>query len=303
MGILKLHYPVCTLKGETILPAGTRLTDEIISKAASSGLKEDVEKFPVLDFGTVRQDIFYYIDSMPAYRRVFGSVNKRRSLLELMKDVRFPKPLLETLDYFKQYDAFTYRHMLMVFALTTHLAGEFLGDYREVINEAIAGPFHDIGKICIPLEVLKKEHPLTKEELTLLRHHTIAGYILLIYYFKDTENFAAQVARDHHEKCDGSGYPNGVNLDNILVEIVAVSDMYDAILSPRPYRPTPYVNRTALEEITRMAEKGEIKWEILRALIASNRSSKPHHTDCVVSKEKRGSPPADNFYGVYADDD
>ncbi|MDY6951474.1 MAG: hypothetical protein SWE60_08180, partial [Thermodesulfobacteriota bacterium] len=86
-----------------------------------------------------------------------------------------------------------------------------------------------------------------------------------------------------------------------LVEIVVASDVYDALISKRPYRATSYDNRTALEEITALAETNQISWDVVKALIARNRASKPHYSECVVSAEKRGTPPSDSAYGVIAD--
>jgi HD-GYP domain-containing protein (c-di-GMP phosphodiesterase class II) len=171
------------------------------------------------------------------------------------------------------------------------------------MQEIMAGPTHDIGKISIPLEVLQKTDPLTRTERAILEHHAVAGLVLLSYYFQDNQSIAAKVARDHHERRDGSGYPLGRRLTDQLVEIVAVSDIYDALISPRPYRPTSYDNRTALEEITELAHQGKLGWEVVQALVARNRKSKPHYHECTVSSEKRGIPPANNHYGVMAAED
>ena len=85
-----------------------------------------------------------------------------------------------------------------------------------------------------------------------------------------------------------------------MVEIVAVSDIYDALVSPRPYRPLSYDNRSALEEIVTMAEQTQLRWKVVKALIALNRKNKPHPRDCVISREKRGTPPPDNNFGMTA---
>jgi len=109
-----------------------------------------------------------------------------------------------------------------------------------------------------------------------------------------------EVARDHHERRYGSGYPLGARLEDRLVEIVAVSDIYDALISPRPYRPVSYDNRSALEELTEIADRGVIGWDVLTLLVALNRRDKPHIAECHVSMEKRGRPPAGNVYGITA---
>ena len=83
-----------------------------------------------------------------------------------------------------------------------------------------------------------------------------------------------------------------------MVELVIVSDVYDALISPRPYRPESYDNRTALEELTRQAAAGIISETVARVLVALNRRSQPHFSQCVVSTERRGTPPSKNVYGV-----
>ena len=70
---------------------------------------------------------------------------------------------------------------------------------------------------------------------------------------------------------------------------------------PRSYRPVSFDNRSALEELTKMAEQGQIGWDVLKALIAQNRLDKPEYKDIAVSREKRGSAPRGNLYGKIID--
>ncbi len=135
-----------------------------------------------------------------------------------------------------------------------------------------------------------------------IEHHAVAGYVLLGYYCKGTQPLACKVAFDHHERRDASGYPRGIPLKDSLVEIIAVSDIYDALIKPRPYRSGPYDNRTALEEITKMAEQNKIGWDVVKALIARNRKSRPDLAEIKISAEKRGAPPSYNVYGIIADE-
>jgi len=85
-----------------------------------------------------------------------------------------------------------------------------------------------------------------------------------------------------------------------MIEIISVCDIYDALLSPRPHRPIPYDNRTALEEITEMAEKGKIGWEVVQALVSYSRKDKPSFQECKVSVEKRGVLRADDLRRIDA---
>ncbi len=150
------------------------------------------------------------------------------------------------------------------------------------------------------MHLLKKETLLTRAERGKIDHHMAAGYVMLSCFYGDHRHPAAIVARDHHERRDGSGMPAGIKLRRLMVETVIVCDIYDALISSRSYRPDPYDNRTALEEITRLAEMKKIGWKALRSLVALNRKAKPEPRQVTVSIEKRGSPPEHNNYGVFA---
>jgi HD-GYP domain-containing protein (c-di-GMP phosphodiesterase class II) len=255
----------------------------------------------VLRHASVKEDLLHFLNQ-PPYHVIFADQRHVAEVLDLIDAVEVIVPVLQSLDYFKQHDFNTYRHILVVSALSTLLAKDVVPDYQDRIHEAATGPAHDFGKICVPLHILKKADPLTRSERNILKQHTVAGYVLLTYYFKDSQGLAAKVARDHHERKDASGYPRGISLKDPMVEIVTVCDIYDALISPRPYRPIAYDNRTALEEITAMCERNEIGWEVVKALVARNRKDRPHYSDCLVSREKRGAPPPGNVHGITAEE-
>ncbi|MBM3957040.1 MAG: response regulator [Gemmatimonadetes bacterium] len=103
----------------------------------------------------------------------------------------------------------------------------------------LAAPMHDVGKIGIPDAVLRKPGPLSETESTVMRTHTTIGAQVL--YNPDVEllRLAAEIARSHHERWDGSGYPEGLGGPDIPVagRVVAVVDVYDALTHNRVYRP------------------------------------------------------------------
>jgi HD-GYP domain-containing protein (c-di-GMP phosphodiesterase class II) len=259
-------------------------------------------RVPILEYGMIRQDLLTCIREGP-YRLIFDDPSTLEEILRLSAKTQIALPLIKSLDYFKEHDPYTYLHILRVFALSTLLARTLVKDAQALHLETTAGPLHDVGKVCVPLRVLKKTDPLTRAERKILEHHTLAGYVLLAYYLRDREGFLAKVAKEHHERKDGSGYPEGMVLEDPNVEIIVVADLYDALISSRPYRPTAYDNRTALEEITRMASRGELSWEVVKALVAINRRTKPRYDECVVSTEERGTPPEENVYGIVVDED
>jgi HD-GYP domain-containing protein (c-di-GMP phosphodiesterase class II) len=303
MGEYKLEFAVRTLEGKELLPAGTILNEGLLKELSASCSRPETKSASLLEYGTIKQDLMDFF-CQPPYDAIFCDKEQIDAIFETVRDASQPLPVLEALDFFRRDDFYTYRHMLLVFALSIQLARELLliGDHRDLMRAAFASPAHDFGKICVPMDVLKKKNPLTLEQRHMLEHHALAGYVLLRYYNRDVSQLSARIARDHHERKDGSGYPLGIRLEERVVEVVLVSDVYDALISPRPYRPSPYNNRTALEEICQKAEQGKMSWDVVKALVAVNRKARPHYSQCDVSKEKRGSPPPGNAYGITADD-
>lgn len=299
---LVLQFPVHTLSQEVLLSEGTVLSEDCLRELArSAGRKEDRE-ISFLGYGSIRRDIASFM-RQDVYRHIFGERDENRNILGLMEQIRTPRAVLDILRYFRGNDPYTYRHILIVSALTCLFVTGLSDDVRRSFPEISAGPLHDLGKVSVPLDLLRAGKPLRRSERAYLEHHTLAGFALLAYFLRDAKKFSCLVARDHHERGDGSGYPRGIRLEDRMLEIVVVCDVYDALISSRPYRKRSFDNRTAIEELTTMAEQGKIGWEVVRFLVSRNRKGRPPMEECTVSREKRGIPPDGNLYGVVLDDD
>jgi len=149
------------------------------------------------------------------------------------------------------YHAGTAEHSERVGAMARAVGVELalVGDVLEVLHWA--GLLHDIGKLAVPEEILNKRGRLTSQEWEVIRRHPSVGGDLLRTISPGLEPVAAAV-RAHHERWDGSGYPDGLAGRGIpqAGRIVAVADVYDALTHPRSYRPEAFASRAAIEHLT-----------------------------------------------------
>ncbi len=145
-------------------------------------------------------------------------------------------------------DLYISGHQQRVTDIACNIAKEMKLDEENIEGIKMAGLIHDIGKIYIPTEILSKQGKLTSAEFDMIKTHPQVGYNIL----KDIE-FPwpiAQIIYQHHERINGSGYPQGLTGEKILIEakIIAVADVVEAISSDRPYRPSLGLDK-ALAEI------------------------------------------------------
>ena len=144
-------------------------------------------------------------------------------------------------------DPYTAGHQQRVAKLATAIARELNISEEQIEGIRVAGILHDIGKISVPAEILSKPGHLRKNEFNLVKDHSEVGYSLLkaIAFSQPV----AQIVLQHHERMDGSGYPNGLTGDNIMIEarIMGIADVIESMSSHRPYRPAYNIDKALLE--------------------------------------------------------
>ncbi len=165
----------------------------------------------------------------------------------LLPDNSTPLGVLDMLNHMRNSDDATFVHCQNV-ALMCNSMGQWLKMDKEETNAlTMAGLFHDIGKLFVPEALLNKVGPLTQSEINICHSHTVFGYNFM--KDKDIDPKIKLAILNHHERCDGSGYPNGLKDSQIdaFSKIVGIVDVYDAMTSQRKYR-SPRCPFEVLEE-------------------------------------------------------
>lgn len=153
-------------------------------------------------------------------------------------------------------------HLDRVMSFTIALASEIVENHPgygltqdEVVPMGRASALHDIGKVAVPDSILFKVGPLDEDEFAVMKAHTVCGYNLIreplgLLGDDDFARFALEIVRSHHERWDGSGYPDGLKGREIPLsaQIAALADVYDALTSERPYK-EPYSHEKAVSMI------------------------------------------------------
>ncbi|CAG0948722.1 Cyclic di-GMP phosphodiesterase response regulator RpfG [Methylophilaceae bacterium] len=135
-------------------------------------------------------------------------------------------------------DANTAKHLVRM-SIYSRMLAEAIGMSREEAELIeLSAPLHDIGKIGIPDNILLKKGPLTEEESAIMRRHPQIGFDILQDSPSKYLQKGAEIAIGHHERYDGTGYPNALAGDAIplAARIVAIADVFDALTSARPYK-------------------------------------------------------------------
>lgn len=182
----------------------------------------------------------------------------------------------------KSHDNYTFEHSVEV-TITGVLIGKQLNlPLRDLHQLALGCLCHDVGKVAIPPETLNKPGKLTPEEFDLVKEHPGYGYDAARKFMKEDDIIARSVIWQHHERQDGSGYPNGLMGNNVFdyygprrygeklivpaAEIAAVADVYSALASDRPYRPA--MEPPAIARVMREMAGSHLNMELVRRFLS-----------------------------------
>lgn len=233
--------------GTILIPEGTSLTRPFINRLDSYGIdtvfiREEIipdelyNKEFIAEYSLVEnrlESIFEEvqtgkdIETCEIIDEIHGFVNQ----------VALERDILTQMRLLRKKDDYTFNHSIGVSILAITL-GKWLDYPEEKLRElAITGMFHDIGKLKIPDSIVKKPGRLTVEECREMKKHSYYSYEILAATNKFSPDIL-QGALQHHEKCNGSGYPHGLSGDKIhpYAKIISICDIYHALTSNRVYK-------------------------------------------------------------------
>ena len=239
---------------EKLLPDVEPIIDEELKSKAENGIRRLFQsvsaKVPDESYSTAHQ----------AVKELDTIVDQLVDTLETN-----PNELVRISDL-KSYDEYTYHHSLSVAVLSIAI-GQNLGYSQEKLK--ILGRsaiMHDIGKMFVPIEIINKPSKLNDSEFTIVKEHPKNGYNYLVAG-EIGDEYIWQGVLHHHEKIDGTGYPDGLKGDDLsfISNVIAVADVYDAVTSYRSYR-SPMSPANAVELI--MSDVGAaFEYDVVKAFV------------------------------------
>ncbi len=186
---------------------------------------------------------------------------------DLMKAISDNDALAVDISALKVSDEYTFKHSVDVATMSMIVAKRHGLSDKDVYEIGISGLLHDVGKSKIPNEILNKAAKLTDDEFAMMKQHSLFGYSIL----KEKDDLSNQIKMgvlQHHEKINSKGYPMGVGEGqiNLFAKIISVADIYDALVTERPYK-KPFSPRDAVEMI--MSMTGELDIDVMRSFLES----------------------------------
>ncbi|HJQ09888.1 MAG TPA: HD domain-containing phosphohydrolase [Gemmatimonadaceae bacterium] len=233
------YLPVVMLTGDS--------NEETKRRALSSGAKDFLTK--PFDATEVVLRIGNLLETRSLYSRIRNH-NEQLEQRVVERTREFEQAQFEILQRLAAAAEFrddeTGQHTERVGELAARLATQMGLPVERVDLIRRAAPLHDVGKIGIPDSILRKAARLTPQERRIMQTHSTIGAAMLAGGHSALVKTAEQIARSHHERWDGGGYPDGIGGENIPLEarLVAVADYFDALTHNRPYRAAWSVDRT-----------------------------------------------------------
>ena len=269
--------------GDLIARKNDRITPALITRIRNMGRKHKQARVSLKN-----TDIFSDFENIFDDKR-YGTMLKapisKKEICAVAGKLKIENDLIFELANMKNNLPYTYAHVLVVaaFAIKLSLTYKKVNYNKELVSHC--GFTHDIGKTRIPISILNKKERLNKNELAIIKTHPALGYLLLNYYLKSDRIECSLASLQHHEKLDGSGYPDGIKKISKYTQLVSPVDIMDALMTKRPYREKTFSLRATLDYLLKETSAHHLNKDIVLNLISYARKDKPSIGAIKISKE------------------
>ncbi|WP_051569163.1 HD-GYP domain-containing protein [Alkaliphilus transvaalensis] len=245
---MRLAKSLHTTEGRLLIEAGVPLKEQYIEKLSKVGIEDvQVDWNPAIDrelydcfFYNTKEYMIQLVEDVLQSSQFSAKleIEKLRELIRnLLENLSNNKGTMVYLTDIRNIDSYTFGHSINVciFAL---MMGKILDfNSEDLIDLGIGALLHDVGKIVISKEILNKPGRLEQHEFDEIKNHSLLGY-KLISEIEGISEASCLVVKQHHERYNGTGYPDGLRGENIHLfsRIVAICDVYDALTSNRVYK-------------------------------------------------------------------
>lgn len=259
-------------KTEIFLREGVKLGNKEIDRLSRQGFSgvyildvasDDIVSDPIItakEYLTAQRAVNRYMDM--AYKSggdggVAVSIDEQKSVvIPILETLRAKEQhlLVESIDL-KPFAAYEPCHAVMVMVLSIAIGMKMKMSDEQLFELGIGALLHDIGNAFLPENILNRPGKLTDEEFHIVKGHVRQGYEYLMNYYS-LSSAASMGAMQHHESYDGTGYPDGLRKKNISVfgRIIAITDVYDALVSKRAFRAAMYPMQ-AIETVQNLSDR------------------------------------------------
>lgn len=250
------------IRGKVLLDAGKDIL-EWVQKVPGS--PEYVRKKAKLkEMAQLMDDLQAVFESEP-YKKVLA--NWVTELRAWVGELWAPSIVFEELKMHRMRDPYSYRHVLIISIVGARLLELWVKTAPTVKKAFQAFLCHDIGKSRVSPLVLESTKTLDEVERQAIYEHPFYSFVLNAAYWGDANHLCAEVALHHHEDRIGKGYPRGVKTNSLILDILALLDRFDALISERPFRFKKYSLREAFDILKKDTDEGKIEPDVLKALI------------------------------------
>jgi HD-GYP domain-containing protein (c-di-GMP phosphodiesterase class II) len=288
---IALTKDVLDVDGSLIMKAGTEMTDENLKKVAAGHAHK---KLRYIQGTFLAEDVRIIIRERNC-RDMFSDKARKEKIIDVFDHIGLTSPLRHEMELMKKRSIHLYHHSIATTIMALGMVAGKMVEDKDLDKIGVAMLLHDLGMTRIDQKLLQNTDHLSSQEFAEIQSHAAIGSVLINYYMGD--GIGVTVAYRHHEN-RGHGYPKDGGKPSKIVELSTVVDIFNALISHRPFRMFSYDVRGAIDVLIEMSEANKVEKAFVKLLAAAYRHTDESLDKLELSEEKMGFTPEKNYYGL-----